>query len=86
MGAGAQPSLWERLGELRVPALLLAGSLDARFTTIAREMAHALPDATMVPIAGAGHAAHLERPQPFAAVVLRFLDGVRAATGATRAR
>ncbi len=86
MGAGAQPSLWERLGELRVPALLLAGSLDARFTTIAREMAHALPDATMVPIAGAGHAAQLERPQPFAAVVLRFLDGVRAATGATRAR
>jgi len=90
MGAGAQPSLWGRLGELRAPTLLLAGSLDAKFTAIAGEMAHALPDATMVPIEGAGHAAHLERPQPFAAAVLRFLEGVRAAAprgvGATEAR
>jgi 2-succinyl-6-hydroxy-2,4-cyclohexadiene-1-carboxylate synthase len=90
MGAGAQPSLWGRLGELRSPTLLLAGSLDAKFTAIAREMAHALPDATMVPIDGAGHAAHLERPRPFAAEVLRFLEGVRAAwpraAGATGAR
>jgi 2-succinyl-6-hydroxy-2,4-cyclohexadiene-1-carboxylate synthase len=90
MGAGAQPSLWGQLGELRAPTLLLAGSLDVKFTAIAGEMAHAFPDATMVPIEGAGHAAHLERPQLFAAAALRFLEGVRAdaprAAGATGAR
>lgn len=75
MGAGAQPSLWERLGTLPVPTLLLAGALDEKFTAIGREMAHALPDARMEPIEGAGHAAHLERPQPFAEAVIRFLDG-----------
>ncbi len=81
MGAGAQPSLWQGLGELSAPVLLLVGSLDTKFTSIALEMAHALPDATMVPIEGAGHAAHLERPQPFATAVLRFLDQVRMAAG-----
>ena len=79
MSVGRQPSLWEELGSLSMPALLLAGSLDGKFTTIAREMARALPNATMEPIGGAGHAAHLERPGAFAEAVLRFLDGADAA-------
>ena len=79
MSVGRQPSLWERLGELRPPTLLVAGSRDEKFTAIAREMAAALPNATMEPIEGAGHAAHLERPQLFAAAVRRFLDGLDAA-------
>ena len=79
MSVGRQPSLWGELGSLRMPALLLAGSLDGKFTAIAREMARALPNATMEPIEGAGHAAHLERPGAFAEAVLRFLDGADAA-------
>ncbi len=80
MGTGAQPSLWGRLGELRAPTLLLAGSLDVKFAGIAREMARALPDATMVSIEGSGHAAHLERPRAFADAVLCFLERTRAAS------
>ena len=79
MSVGRQPSLWEELGSLRSPTLLVAGSLDGKFTAIAREMARALPNATMEPIEGAGHAAHVERPQAFARAVLRFLGGVDAA-------
>lgn len=79
MSVGRQPSLWDELGSLSMPALLLAGSLDGKFTTIAREMARSLPNATMEPIAGAGHAAHLEQPGAFAEAVLRFLDGADAA-------
>ena len=91
MSVGRQPSLWDELGSLRAPTLLLAGALDRKFTAIADEMARALPNATMESIGGAGHAAHLERPESFAGAVLRFLDGADAAgparrEGATEAR
>ena len=62
-----------------MPALLIAGALDVKFTGIAREMAQALPDATMAVIDDAGHAAHVERPEVFAAIVLDFLRRVHAA-------
>ena len=84
MSVGRQPSLWEELGSLRAPTLLLTGALDEKFTAIAREMAHALPNATMERIEGAGHAAHLERPRAFAEAVLRFLDGEDAAHSTRR--
>ena len=38
-GTGAQESLWERLGELAMPIVLMAGSTDDKFTAIARRMA-----------------------------------------------
>ena len=38
MGTGSQPSLWERLHELNIPWLVLAGALDAKFTAIGRAM------------------------------------------------
>ncbi|MSQ41636.1 MAG: 2-succinyl-6-hydroxy-2,4-cyclohexadiene-1-carboxylate synthase [Dehalococcoidia bacterium] len=85
MGAGAQEPLHGRLGAVRVPALLLAGALDARYTAIAREMAQALPDATMQVIEGAGHAAHVERPREFGERVLAFLRQVYGAHRAARA-
>ena len=73
MGTGAQPAVHDRLTEVTAPVLLLAGELDTKFAAIAAEMAHALPDATMHLIEGAGHAAHLERPERFNALVLEFL-------------
>jgi 2-succinyl-6-hydroxy-2,4-cyclohexadiene-1-carboxylate synthase len=82
MGAGAQTPLHERLGELTVPVLLLAGALDAKFSAIAAEMARALPDATMRVVEGAGHAAHIERAEAFGEAVLAFLRRVHAAAPA----
>ncbi len=73
MGAGAQPPLHDRLASIAVPTLLLAGSLDEKYAAIAGEMARTLPDATMQVIEGAGHAAHLERPEAFAQAVEDFL-------------
>lgn len=74
-GTGAQEWVGERLGAIAVPVLLTAGSLDAKFAGTAREMAERLPDATMRLIEGAGHAAHLERPEQFNTVVRAFLIG-----------
>jgi 2-succinyl-6-hydroxy-2,4-cyclohexadiene-1-carboxylate synthase len=73
MGAGAQEAVWDRLGEVRIPVQLIAGDLDEKYTAIAREMAVALPNATIELIEDAGHAAHLEQADAFAAVVLDFL-------------
>jgi 2-succinyl-6-hydroxy-2,4-cyclohexadiene-1-carboxylate synthase len=76
LGTGAQAPLWDRLGGLRPPALLVAGERDAKFTALAHEMAAAIgPGARVAIIPGAGHAAHLERPAAVAALVEAFLDG-----------
>ena len=82
MGAGAQAPLHERLGEMTMPVLLLAGALDDKFSAIAAEMAHALPDATMRVIEGAGHAAHIERTEAFGEAVLAFLRRAHSAAPA----
>lgn len=73
MGTGRQPSLWEQLTTLSVPALLLAGELDQKFKVIAQQMATYLPKATVTIVPEAGHTIHLEQPQAFQEHVLNFL-------------
>jgi 2-succinyl-6-hydroxy-2,4-cyclohexadiene-1-carboxylate synthase len=69
LGTGALPSLWERLGELTMPVTLVTGERDEKFRAIAGRMAERIPDARVVAIPGAGHAAQLERPELVAAVL-----------------
>lgn len=73
MGAGAQEPLQGRLAKMAMPALLLAGELDEKYVAIGREMAVAMPDAEFNVVPGAGHAAHIERPEATAALVRAFL-------------
>jgi 2-succinyl-6-hydroxy-2,4-cyclohexadiene-1-carboxylate synthase len=61
-GTGNQEPLWDRLGDVECPVLLVVGADDAKFRAIAEEMARRLADATIAVIDGAGHSAHLERP------------------------
>ncbi|MGZ3677013.1 MAG: 2-succinyl-6-hydroxy-2,4-cyclohexadiene-1-carboxylate synthase [Ktedonobacterales bacterium] len=72
VGAGAQPPLYERLSELAIPVLLIAGELDAKYWAIARDMAVSMSHAEVRIVAGAGHTVHLERPDQFDALVLEF--------------
>ena len=74
LGPGSQPSFWERLAEVRSPALLLTGGLDLKFTGIAETMAGSLPDARRVVVPGAGHAVHLEDPAGWLEAVTSFLE------------
>lgn len=75
MGTGAQPSLWERLGEVAMPTLLLCGALDAKFAAINAEMQALMPRAMLVTVDGAGHTIHAEQPERFRDEVVRFLAG-----------
>jgi 2-succinyl-6-hydroxy-2,4-cyclohexadiene-1-carboxylate synthase len=72
VGTGAQPELYTRLSTLNLPVLLLAGELDSKFYTIARQMESQLPQARLQIIPEAGHAIHLEQPRVFVSEVSEF--------------
>jgi len=71
LGTGALPSLWDRLGEIAVPVVLIVGERDAKFTAIASDVARALADGEVVVVQGAGHAVHLEAPRRVALLIKR---------------
>ena len=73
LGPAAQPPLFAQLPRVRVPVLLVAGALDARFVAAAQDLARRLPRAEVCEIADAGHAAHVEQPTAFVAAVREFL-------------
>ena len=73
LGTGAQPSFWDRLGEVRAPTLLVTGAGDPRYTEIARRMESVLPEARRATVAGAGHTVHLEAPEGWIAALDAFL-------------
>jgi 2-succinyl-6-hydroxy-2,4-cyclohexadiene-1-carboxylate synthase len=73
LGPGAQPPLFAELPKLQVPVLLVAGALDERFVSIARDLASRLPRAELCVIEDAGHAVHLEQPESVRRVIRDFL-------------
>jgi len=76
MGAGAQAPVWDGLGRLTAPVLLVVGGEDAKFRAIAEILSASLPDARIEIIEGVGHAAHLEDPKAFADVLGAFVAEV----------
>lgn len=75
-GTGAQQPIWEMLGSITIPVLVLAGERDDKFTEIGQRMAGAMADATFTAIPGAGHAAHAEQPDATAALIADWLNSV----------
>jgi 2-succinyl-6-hydroxy-2,4-cyclohexadiene-1-carboxylate synthase len=73
MGTGAQPSLWDKLPELNIPVLLIAGELDTKFVAIAQEMHSLLPNSRLVIVPNAGHTVHLEQPELYTQAITAFL-------------
>jgi 2-succinyl-6-hydroxy-2,4-cyclohexadiene-1-carboxylate synthase len=81
-GTGAQEPVWDRLSELPMPVLLIAGALDAQYVAIAGQMAGAIgARATLAEIADAGHTTHLEQPAATAQVINDWLASAVATTG-----
>jgi 2-succinyl-6-hydroxy-2,4-cyclohexadiene-1-carboxylate synthase len=75
-GAGVMPAVTERLGEIAAPTLLVAGALDDRYVALGRTMRERIRHARLEIVPAAGHAVHLERPEPFAGIVAEFLETV----------
>src|SRR4051812_44990771 len=62
LGTGVMEPLWERLPQLAIPVTLVVGERDEKFLTLAEAMLARLPNARLVIVPGAGHAAQLENP------------------------
>jgi 2-succinyl-6-hydroxy-2,4-cyclohexadiene-1-carboxylate synthase len=73
-GTGTQAPLWDRLAELDMAVLVVAGAADAKFATLAERMAAAIGgNAELAIVPGAGHTVHLEQPEAFLAVLREWL-------------
>lgn len=72
-GQGSMQPLHDRLAEVRVPTLVIAGNLDPTGRARAAAVAAGIPGARLEIIADAGHAPHLETPARFRSLALAFL-------------
>ena len=70
---------WDRLGEVRVPVLVIHGTADRLVAAEnARRLAAAIPGSRLALLDGAGHVYHSERAGEADELVLAFLDRVEA--------
>jgi 2-succinyl-6-hydroxy-2,4-cyclohexadiene-1-carboxylate synthase len=75
LGQGEQEPLWDRLGALDMPVLVLCGQWDRTYREIAARMAAAIGEnAEVVVVPKAGHALHLERPDEVAHELTTWLE------------
>lgn len=75
LGTGHQPSYWEALADIAIPALIIAGEHDDAYTATGRRMAAALPSSEFVIAPDCGHALMGERPDWLATVIADFVTG-----------
>jgi len=71
LSTGAMQPLWDRLGELTMPAAVLVGERDAKFRALGERLAATLPDARLEVVPGVGHRVHLEAPEALARAIER---------------
>ncbi|MFO7973554.1 MAG: 2-succinyl-6-hydroxy-2,4-cyclohexadiene-1-carboxylate synthase [Candidatus Hydrogenedentota bacterium] len=77
MGAGAQPSLWERLPEIGVPTVLIVGERDPKYRAIAEDMRQFLARAAVAVMPNTGHNVHFEKPADYTTLLRGLLDDLR---------
>jgi len=73
-----------RLGEIRVPTLVMVGSQDRGFLQPSAVMARDIPDARLALIVGAAHQPQFEAPARWREVLQEHLDRVEALGAAAR--
>jgi len=77
-GMASRRSVVGRLGEIRVPALVICGQNDEPFLQPSRDIAAAIPGGELTIIAGAGHTPQIETPAEFNRVLCGWLEKVQA--------
>ncbi|MCP5532191.1 MAG: alpha/beta fold hydrolase [Akkermansiaceae bacterium] len=69
---GAQEPLWERLEQIRIPLLWIAGEADSKFLELARLAVERIPKARLAIAPGAGHRVPWDAPGWFSNEVASF--------------
>ena len=73
-GQGALEPVWDRIPAIAAPLLAIAGERDSAYVAAAERLAALAPRGRAAAVPGAGHAAHLERPEAVAELVLEALE------------
>jgi pimeloyl-ACP methyl ester carboxylesterase len=72
LGQGAMEPVWDRLGELTMPAVVLAGERDAKYRALAGRITSGLRgQVEEVVVPGAGHGLPREAPRAVAEAISR---------------
>ena len=77
LGQAAYEPMWDRLGEISVPTLLMTGEQDSVYVAHAVRMAGLIPGAEQLSIPGAAHAVHIARPEAAASAAADFIAALR---------
>lgn len=75
-GTAAMPPLHDLLGSCEVPAHVMVGADDHKFSAMADQLGSALGNATVTKLASAGHSAHLEQADATATAIAEFIAAV----------
>jgi len=70
---GAQAPLWDRLTEISIPVLWIAGERDPKFLALAERAAGLTPRGSLAVAPGAGHRVPWDNPSWLAAAIAGFL-------------
>lgn len=73
-GTGTQSPLWDRLGEIECPTLVLVGERDAKFTESGQRLVDGFLDAELVIVPATGHSVHLEQPDATIEAITTWVD------------
>nr|WP_123056254.1 2-succinyl-6-hydroxy-2,4-cyclohexadiene-1-carboxylate synthase [Virgibacillus profundi] len=76
MGTGSQPSWWDKLDQLDMTVLLLAGKYDDKFISINKLMEESVQAGALMICENAGHAIHVEQPEFFGKMVQTCISAV----------
>jgi 2-succinyl-6-hydroxy-2,4-cyclohexadiene-1-carboxylate synthase len=68
-GTGELRPVWDRLGALTMPATVIAGAQDAKYSALAEQLTAALPNAELEIIDGTGHGIPRDAPSELAALI-----------------
>jgi 2-succinyl-6-hydroxy-2,4-cyclohexadiene-1-carboxylate synthase len=78
LGSGVMPSMWNKLDQVQCPTHLIVGELDEKFSSIALKMAASMKQVKISMVEDTGHTVHLEKPDEYNAIVMKFLKSVQA--------
>lgn len=72
-GTGTQAPLWDRLGEIDMPTLIIVGAHDEKFTALGERLHSGIAGSHLVVIPDAGHSVVLEQPDATADAIATWL-------------
>ncbi len=74
LSPGRQAPVWDELGDIQAPAMLLAGELDEKYMALVKRMAAVMPNSRLQIAPGVGHNVHIESPEWYIQTIRAFLN------------